>query len=758
MKKPELLSPAGNMDALMQALHNGADAIYLGGDQFGARAFADNFSPTALEEAVRYAHLYGKKVYVTVNTLISQDRWDVFANTLAFLNDIGVDAVILQDIGAAKFVSTHFPDLPWHASTQMHNHDMSSVAFAKDLGAERVVLAREMALSKIAAIAKTGIQTEVFIHGALCIAYSGQCLFSTLTQNRSGNQGACAQSCRMRYTLLETKNGTTSVCLTDGEFLLSPKDLGVLSRLDELINAGIDSFKIEGRMKSPQYVGFITALYRRLIDNISDGKSPKISQSESDTLTRLFNRGYTKGLLFDTFGKDMMQSKRPNHRGVVIGQVVKTTQSKIAIKLSAPLNQGDGIKFETTDTGMIAEKIYKNGLLVSEAKTGDIIQLDNKPALKGSDTVLLTLDKRLNERLSDYQRITIPVEFSVVAKVGKPLSITLSDGTHTLSEIGPNVEAAKSTPTDSETIRTQLSRLGDSAFSLNQFKLIADPNVFIPKSTLNQLRRKLTDALTKARMQSPARQKLSPQTQSLFDFSAFNPLADGICVLVRNEAQYSVAKEYPFVRIYTDDMALYNQFTKDHRLFYMRPRAGKPKTPGSMRVLVTENGGLSEMLAHECVADYTLNIQNASSLALLYEKGIGMVTLSPELTDNQIKTMVGAFTAQFGFAPPLEAMVYGRYELMLTQNCIIASALDTKKNCGLCRKAVYTLRDIKGNHYPITIDSACMNHIFAAQNIDRISQMNMLEALGVSSFRISLLDETKDECAALFERFFTLQN
>ncbi len=754
MKKPELLSPAGNIEALKQAVHHGADAVYLGGEQFGARAFAENFSKQALCDAIAYAHLYGKKIYVTVNTLISQARWDSFIDTVSFLNDIRADAVILQDIGAAKIVSAMFPNLPWHASTQMHNHSAASVMFAKNLGAQRVVLAREMGLAEIRALKTLNLQTEVFIHGALCISYSGQCLFSALTQGRSGNQGACAQVCRMRYALLETKNREIQTLPAEGEFLLSPKDLGALTRIGELMDAGVDAFKIEGRMKSPEYVGYITALYRRLIDSAAENGKSELSEMDMDTLARLFNRGYTEGLLFDAFGKAMMRPERPNHMGVIVGQVTQTRRDRITIKLSAPLNQGDGIKFEKSDLGMIAEKIYQDGLLVSGADAGDTIQLENKPNLSAPDTVLVTFDKTLNARLADYTPIHIPVDFTITAKIGESLLITLSDGVHTLTEKGEIVASAKSTPTDADTVRAQLARLGDTVFEMRTCTFSGGPNIFIPKSELNRLRRILTDRLTELRSCPKVRQKQTPDIVKLFDFSRFNPLGAGFSVLVRDDAQYHAARAYPFVRIYTDHAGLYRAHTQDKRFFYMPPRAGKPEEDDAKQVLVTENGALSEYIGSSFAADYSLNVQNAFSLALLLEKGAGMITLSPELNDQQIKAMTDAFIRRFGFAPPLEAVVYGHFEVMLTKNCIIASALCRQKDCGLCKSASYALQDIHGHIYPIKTDADCHNHIFAAENIDRTNEIDTLESLGATSFRISLLDESAEECTALFSRLF----
>src|SRR5665647_2101696 len=312
---PELPAPAGGMEALIAAVENGADAVYLGARAFSARGYASNFSNEELEEAIDYAHLRGVKVYVTVNTLLKDGEVESAFKLLRCLREIGVDAIIIQDLGLISLAGKYLPDLPLHASTQMTLHNSAGVEFVNKLGIERVVLSRESSLEDIKRIReKSRIEIEIFIHGALCISYSGQCLLSSLIGGRSGNRGYCAQPCRKKYRLYcEGKSIKKS-----GDYLLSPRDLNISSGLGALIEAGIESFKIEGRMKRPEYVAGVVRIYRRLIDRyVENPAGYAVSEEEQETLTQLFNRGFTQGYFFDNPRGELMNRENPHNRGVL---------------------------------------------------------------------------------------------------------------------------------------------------------------------------------------------------------------------------------------------------------------------------------------------------------------------------------------------------------------------------------------------------------------------------------------------------------
>ena len=345
MKKIELLSPAGDMETLKYAIHNGADAVYIGGKNFGARKFARNFTNEELISAFNYARLYGVKIYVTVNTIIFNDEVEEFLKYVEFLYENGVDALIMQDIGMIYYVKKCFQNLEVHASTQCHNHNDEGLKLMESLGVSRVVLDREMSLEDINKL-DVPIEKEIFIHGALCVSYSGCCLFSSLNGNRSGNRGECVGACRLPYKLIcNDKN-----IVTDGDYLLSTRELNTTKRLKEILDSKVDSLKIEGRMKSAFYVGFITHIYRMLIDKYYLGCEVKISDEDYLKIAKLFNRKFTEGYLFHD---NIINIKSANHQGVRLGKTIYIDKKKIKIKLEDYINQEDAIRFSNSNLGMV---------------------------------------------------------------------------------------------------------------------------------------------------------------------------------------------------------------------------------------------------------------------------------------------------------------------------------------------------------------------------------------------------------------------
>ena len=324
MKEKELLCPVGNFEALKEAIYNGADAVYLGGKKFGARKFANNFNNEEMIEAIKFVHFYHKKIYVTVNTLLFNDEIDECLEYIKFLHENDIDAVIMQDIGLIELVHSKFPDLEIHASTQCHNHNIENINFMKSLGVKRVILAREVSLDQINKW-DTDVDLEIFVQGALCVSYSGCCLFSSLNGTRSGNRGECVGSCRLPYKLTDG----TNIYETEGDYLLSLKDLCSLEHLKEILDSKVVSLKIEGRMKSPEYVGYVTRLYRTIIDTYY--KTGEINYSLNDILNlkKLFNREFTKGYLFNENSKNIANIKSSNHIGVYLGEIIEITPKKV---------------------------------------------------------------------------------------------------------------------------------------------------------------------------------------------------------------------------------------------------------------------------------------------------------------------------------------------------------------------------------------------------------------------------------------------
>ena len=398
----ELLSPAGNKESAISAINNGADAIYLGGKSFGARAYAGNFTNEELSEIIKYAHLHQVKVYVTVNTIIYNQEVEELIKYIKYLYTIGVDALIIQDIGMIFLIKKIFPNIELHASTQCHNHNNEGITLLKELGVTRVVLDREMPLDDIQNI-NVDIEKEVFIYGALCNCYSGCCLFSFLNGGRSGNRGECTQVCRLPYKLIKNDKYINN----EAKYLLSTRELNTIPNFDKLLNSDIVSFKIEGRMKSPSYVGYVTKIYRNLIDNNTN----KITKKEEENLKILFNRKFTNGYLF----KDqVMNITSSNHQGLEIGKVLDITKNKIKIKLDKELYQEDGIRFKNSNKGMIANFIYnEKGLLVNKANPKDIIYLDNKINLKDKDILVKTSSNYLDKEILSTTERKIPISIEV---------------------------------------------------------------------------------------------------------------------------------------------------------------------------------------------------------------------------------------------------------------------------------------------------------------------------------------------------------
>ena len=431
-RKVELLAPAGSMEALRAAVQNGCDAVYLGGSMFGARAFANNFDADEIQEAIAYAHVYGVRVFVTVNTLIREEEFEDCVRYVQFLYEHDVDAVIIQDLGLFSVLRQRFPDLELHASTQMHIHNPQGIRFMESCGASRVVVPRETPLKEIRAYTALGVDLEVFVQGALCVSYSGQCLMSSLTLQRSGNRGECAQNCRMKYQLEKREDGHSEILQGKGEYLLSPKDMNTLERVPELIEAGIASFKIEGRMKRPEYVALMVALYRKAIDAYYEGRAFNYDEAVDRQMKKIFNRGFTQGHLFHHYGAQLMNPIRPNHIGVKVGKVIQVTRDKIVIRLQDTLRQQDGIRIlqEPKDIGFQVNFLYKDGLLVNHGAAGDIVELDKTaPVVKGS-IVLKTSDaQQLQALQKSYEaaprKVAVYAQFTMQA--GKPAVLKIMD-------------------------------------------------------------------------------------------------------------------------------------------------------------------------------------------------------------------------------------------------------------------------------------------------------------------------------------------
>lgn len=606
MKKVELLSPAGNFACLKAAIANGADAVYLGGKNFSARAFANNFDNQELIDAIRYAHLRGVRIFVTLNTLLNEKEFENALKMADFYYRSNVDALLIQDLGLYYVLKERYPDFELHCSTQMHVHNLNGVLNAKKLGFKRVVLARESDLELIRQCTGNGIEVEVFVHGAICVSYSGQCLMSSFAKNRSANKGMCAQCCRLRYDLYEEDRKLN----TDTKYLLSPKDMCLIDDIPDLIDAGVSSFKIEGRMKSSAYVGFVTSLYRKAIDEYLAGRRFRISKEEMDKLRVLFNRNFTDDLLFDR--NDLFGQKTPNHLGIEIGEVVNNRNDHTYIRLSRELNQFDGIRIN--DFGCIVNMLYKDSLLVNQGKKGEIVSILTKEKLSGK--VYKTQDFILENQINEASEKKMPLEFDLSIYPDKNVEVSLKclDDKYTIRS---NIIAQKAlkAPLNEDTVRRQLSKLNDTEYYLDSFKLDTD-DAFLTIKELNEIRRSAIEEFNEYRLNSFKREELRSQVE--------------LCDLKDDTDEKEMIEK--------DDQIFLND--KKYPINFVINR--ESRYAETEKAVISEFGGLLKDYQDK-IAYYTLNVTNSYAYEFLKRLGFDHIVLSSELKDNEISDLIEAY-------------------------------------------------------------------------------------------------------------------
>ena len=728
--KHELLVPVGTMESLISAINYGADAIYLGGKKFGARAFASNFSYEELEEATKLCHLYNVKIYVTVNTLVYENEIDEVVDYIRYLHKIGVDALIMQDVGLINLTHQMFPNLEIHASTQMHNHSAESLNFLKNLGVKRVVFARELPLDYINDI-ETDLEKEVFIHGSLCISYSGQCLFSSRLLGRSGNRGECAGMCRLPYELYEDDKRVK----TDGDYLLSPKDLSSIDNFKKLLDSNILCFKIEGRMKSPLYVAYTTKIYRTLIDKYERGEELKINKEDLEDLESIFTRGYTGGFLHQD--KDLMNFKSPNHMGLKIGDVVSVNNHKIAIKLTRDLPQFSGVRFKDANIGININFLYdKKDNLINMGKKGDVVYLDNFMNLKDKDEVMLTspvinLPKEIIKK--------IPIKMEVRVKVNEPLKIKVRDKENEIELVSEVlVEKAKSAPVTEERIKEALEKVGDTPFVIDELNIDVDDNIFIPIGVINRLRKEVLDNLKELR----ENKKIDFKEKEFKKEKIVKKMSEGISVHVRTKEQLLTCQKLNIKNIIVDDPKLMSD-----DLIYRVPRDNMHHNYNYKRLLVTDYASLDKY-PHN-YGDYPLNVTNHYTLDYL-SKYANTITLSVENDMDNIKNIMLNDKNNLN----VEVVIYGNIELMIMKYCPLNTIVNKDKICHVCDgRHNYYLKDRNKEKYklinnPLTHSTVIMDY----KKIDLIKDIPSLKKMGIKNFRLELLEENEKEVEEIIER------
>jgi len=786
-RKPELLAPAGDRQCIRAAIENGADAVYFGLNVgFNARARAENMGPEDLPQIMAELHERGVKGYVTLNTLVFSDELDALEPLVRTITATGVDAVLVQDVGLASLIRAITPDLPIHASTQMTMTSAETIRELEGLGIERIVLARELSVQEIAAISReTGIELEAFVHGALCVAYSGQCLTSESLGGRSANRGQCAQACRLPYELVCDGQ---DVELGDVKYLLSPQDLAAYALAEDLIDARVVSFKIEGRLKTPEYVANITRHYRRAIDAAVAAQASPLTADDVREMELSFSRGFSPGWLQGCDHKMLVPGLTSAKRGVRLGQVVRITGEKVEVRLDAPVAAGDGVVFDGDraageEQGGRILRVERRGLEISDATGGQLVELlfhhgtVDLDALHPGQGVWKTDDPRLTARLRrTFQSADplkrVPVDITVHAVAGETLRVVATTAT------GHRAEACTSEPLavarkhalTAEHLREQFDRLGGTNYELRTLSAEIIGGPMLPLSVSSQLRHELVRRLDELAKSPPPRRidssqvlpRLRSEVRRAGSSDTSASQAPVLHVLARSLKQVEAAIEAGLNEL-TADFADIREYTKAVQFGRDRgvtvgvatPRIQKPGEMGIFNrmakdappaVLVRNLSGLRFFKDRgiRCLADFSLNVTNELTARWLRERGAEVVTASYDLNRDQLLALVKAVPAEW-----LEIVVHQHMPMFHMEHCVFCAVLSpgtNKTNCGRpCDTHEVKLRDRVGMEHPLTADVGCRNTLFNAQAQSGAEAIAELLRDGVRRFRIEFLDESPAE-------------
>lgn len=775
-RKPEVLAPAGDRDALEAAVRAGADAVYFGLQGFNARARAKNFDAAELGRTIRHLHEHGVRGYVTLNTLVFDEELESVEAAVRACAEAGVDAVIVQDLGVAKLARAIAPDLHVHASTQMTCTDASSVELARELGATRVILARELSLDDIARIRQeTDVELEVFVHGALCISYSGQCLTSEAIGGRSANRGACAQACRLPYELVVDGE---LVDTEDAAYLLSPEDLEASSLIPDLSRLGVASIKIEGRLKGPEYVAATTRLYRKAVDDAP-------TEDERRAALQTFSRGSGPGFLAGVDHQRLVEGRACDHRGIEVATFERVERAKgktwLVLRASAPLALGDGILVEggRASEGELGGRIW--AIEGARVWLGPDVRVPD--TLVAARRVFKTNDPALGKRVlaevsSNPRRVRLDVR--IAGRVGEPFVLEgrASSGAYARITGDANVEAAQKTPLDHAALADKLGRLGDTPFELGALDVALPAGVIVPLSSLNRARRALVAALLEE--SAKAHPTTDVHYTQLVESSRppmREPPPAGLFVLCRNAAQAHAAIDAGADGVYLDFLELTGT---GEALRSLRAREGSSRPfvgiapprirkPGEEKIdryiaslepdalLVRGLGALRELSRGErsaktAIGDFSLNVTNRLTASEVLARGLSAFTPSFDLDSAQL---LGLLRSSFG--PWAEVIVHHPMALFHMEHCAIAALLSEGKDyksCGRpCERHQVSLRDRAGMDHPVEADVGCRNTVFHAKPQSAVQLVPQLEAAGVRRYRIELVREGADDVGRLVRAY-----
>ena len=805
LPRPELLAPAGDRDCIRAAIENGADAVYFGLDSgFNARARARNFSLAELPEIMAELHGRGLAGYVTLNTLVFPSELPEVERHVREVAAAGVDAVLVQDLGLVRLIREICPDLAIHASTQMTLTSSQCIAAAAELGASRVVLARECSIKEICRIRReTTMPLEVFVHGALCVAYSGQCLTSESLGGRSANRGQCAQACRLPYDLVCDGR---EVDLGEQKYLLSPQDLAAYDLIPDLIDAGVCSFKIEGRLKTPEYVANIVRHYRRAIDEALAGRRAQFTSRDVEEMELSFSRGFSHGWLDGCDHKALVPGLSSSKRGVLLGHVVGVRRGRVEVallekgsdplvRLSEPdsprplvgaLKRGDGVSFDCgrpvdDEQGGRVYDVAANGSCVELAFAHGAIDFAQiRPGMR----VWKTDDPQLTSRLrksfaGNAPQRRMPIDLDVRAEAGRPLVVEARTQSGARCSVASSqaCQEARKHPLTAEVLREQFGRLGGTAFALRELTAQIAGRPMLPLSVLGKLRHTLVARLTElAESPPPRRIAAEPVLPRLRPASGERKLPDGdpsgrdvnnaigrltpptrLHVLVRSLAQLeqvlaadvkSVYADFQDIREYRRAVAVAHEHSAE--IFLATPRIQKPDERGIFHALAKHgaDGILVRNLAGlrfyrergvRTVADFSLNVANDLTARYVMEHGCERVTASYDLNREQLLDLASAVPQEW-----LEIVIHQHMPMFHMEHCVFCSVLSpgtNKTNCGRpCDTHEVKLRDRLGVEHPLTADVGCRNTLFNAVPQSGAEVVPQLLAAGVRQFRVELLD------------------
>nr|WP_047155340.1 U32 family peptidase [Aneurinibacillus tyrosinisolvens] len=779
----ELLAPAGNWECMKAAVNNGADAIFFGVEKFNARARADNFKMDELPEIMAYLHKFGVKGYLTFNILVFENEMEDARELIDACVDAGVDAVIVQDLGLVKMIREISPDFPIHGSTQMTITSPEAVDFVKEYDLEVVVLGRENNLKQIKTIAdKTNTPLEVFVHGALCVSYSGQCLTSEMWGGRSANRGECAQACRLPYDLL-----------VDGEqkemgniaYLLSPKDLAAIDLMPELIEAGVKSFKIEGRMKTPEYVANVVSKYRKAIDQYFEGEAYVPSKQEVRELEQSFSRGFTHGFLTGTNNKKLVDGTFPKSRGVYLGTVKKVLKDAVLCELESPLKRGDGIVFDAGNPQVKEEggRVYdlrRNGHKVEgEIPEGLIEIVPGRHDVKLNrvhvgDKIWKTNDPELDRRLrktfeTEQPHRLFPLSVKVWGKEGTPLTTSWQDtrtgDTVTVSSDAV-LEAARKRPLTIDYLVEQWGRLGGTIYELGELDMDIDGDVIVPVKELNRMRREAVEQLIECRMRPRAFTKntAGKETEVRPGQTGAPVQSPALISLCRTLEQIEASSMTDVDYLYADF-----EFTRDYpraveiahangkKIALATPRIHMPGENGVLNaitkaqpdaILIRNTGALQYYRQSgtnlPLFGDFSLNIANHKAAELFLDNGLENVTPSYDLNIQQVLDML-----EWSPADRMELVIHQHLPMFHTEHCVYCTFLSEGTdytNCGRpCESHRVSLQDRIGMSHPVRVDVGCRNTVYNAIEQSGAEYLPQFLALGVQRYRVEFLEEDADK-------------